>query len=447
MSQQIHITGTINPQKGEAIMRITRRAEKINLNHVVDVSTDVHKATLYFYFEIGGHEYSDECTNRTNIIEKRLRQFHEIALENGMKSLRIICEPTGQYQNKLFRTARRLGFLTCYVNAESVAKFRMVESNDMNKTDTKDPRVISTLGKLNKTIRFRLLDEEYLMLRKLHKIYDESDVALTSVRCRISKILVELFCDYSGTNDFLYSRSGQSLFNLYGCNPNRIVAAGFSTFCRRMKKAVPRIRQKTLEGLWADACSSVLNELPAGYVAILEERFGDYMEDYHRELGRKEEISRQMVDILQRLREKDPNIPPPTPQVISEKNLARLLGETGPLGDFIHWRKLLRYAGMNIRERQSGKFKGKNKISKKGRPLLRKVLMQIMLPLVRKGYMYGEVYHRKKDEEKRPGTMAMTILARQFLKKLHGWYRSGEAFDEQRFFTCKSQYVKLAKAA
>ena len=37
-------------------MRITRRAEKINLNHVVDISVDVHKETLCFYFEIGGHE-------------------------------------------------------------------------------------------------------------------------------------------------------------------------------------------------------------------------------------------------------------------------------------------------------------------------------------------------------------------------------------------------------
>ena len=35
-------------------MRITRRAEKINLNHVVDVSVDVHKETLCFFFEIGG---------------------------------------------------------------------------------------------------------------------------------------------------------------------------------------------------------------------------------------------------------------------------------------------------------------------------------------------------------------------------------------------------------
>ena len=133
--------------------------------------------------------------------------------------------------------------------------------------------------------------------------------------------------------------------------------------------------------------------------------------------------------------------------MVSEKNLARLLAETGPVHDFSHWRKLMRYGGMNIRMRQSGKYKGKNKLSKKGRPLLRKVLMQIMLPLVRKGHLYGEIYHRKKKQENRPGTMAMAIVARQFLRKFYGWYRSGQAFDWGRFFTCESRYEKLAEAA
>lgn len=141
----------------------------------------------------------------------------------------------------------------------------------MNKTDTKDPRVISSLGKLNKTIRYRLLEEEYLILRKLHKIYDETDVSLTAVRCRISKLLLELFCDYSSKQDFLYSRSGQALLQHYGCSPWRIVANGLQAFCRTMQKtAVARIRKKTLERLRKDACSSVRNELPPGYAAILE---------------------------------------------------------------------------------------------------------------------------------------------------------------------------------
>jgi transposase len=428
-------------------MKITQTVQKINLNNVVDISVDVHKDTLCFFFEIDSKEFSDTCGNRTTVIEKKLLAYHKIAVEHGRKGLRVICEPTGQFQNKLMRTARRLGFLTNYVNAESVAKFRIVESNDSNKTDKKDPRVIGTLGKLGKVVQFRMIGEEYLMLRKLHKIYDECDVAITSHRCRVSKLLVELFCDYSFEKDFLYSNSGLALVEQYGCNPYRIVEDGYSVFCKKMRKAAPRIMARTLERLWNDAESSVLNEMPPGYVEVLEEYLYDRLDDYFKVLERKNRITGQMFAILDRLRQDDPLIPPPTPNVISDKNLARLLAETGPLSDFAHWRKLMRYAGLNLKTRQSGTFQGQNKICKKGRKLLRKVLQAIALPLVRKGQLYGEVYHKKKEETKMPGNKAMTVIARHLLRKLYGWYRSGEDFDEQRFFTCKSRFEKLAKAA
>ena len=42
---------------------------------------------------------------------------------------------------------------------------------------------------------------------------------------------------------------------------------------------------------------------------------------------------------------------------------------------------------------------------------------------------------------------AMNVVARQLLRKIYGWCRSGEGFDEQRFFTCKSRYKPLAQAA
>jgi transposase len=428
-------------------MKITRTAKKINLNNIVDIAVDVHKDILNFFFEIEGREYSDDCPNRTALIEKRLLSYHDIAREHGRNGLRVICEPTGQYQNKLMRTARRLGFLTNYVNAESVAKFRVVETNDSNKTDRKDPRVINTLGKLNKVVKFRMIGEDYLMLRKLHKFYDECDAAITSHRCRISKLMVELFCDYSFKKDFLYSNSGLALVEQYGCNPYRIVEDGYDVFCRKMKKAAPRIMSRSLKRLWEDASSSVLNEMPPGYVQVLEEYLYDRLEDYFNVLERKERITEQMLAILDKLRQDDPLIPPPTPKVISDKNLARLLAETGPLSDFEHWRKLMRYAGLNLKTRQSGTFQGQNKISKKGRKLFRKVLQAIALPLVKRDRLYGEFYHKKKEETKMPGNKAMTVVARHLLRKIYGWYRSGEAFDEQRFFVCKSRYEKLAEAA
>ena len=425
-------------------MKITQTARKIKANFAMDVSVDVHKDTLNCFFETEGREYYDEFNNRNTVISKKLQAYHEVATSHGIKTLRIICEPTGQYQNKLFRTARKMGFLTCFVNTESVSKFRVIETNDNGKTDIKDPRVIRTLGQLNKTIRHRHLDNEYLVLRKLNRVYDEAQEAVISLKGRINKLLVELFCDYSFKKDFLYSKSGVALFEKFQCNPYRIVNTGHKRFSEVMKKASPRIRQESLQRLWDDAESSVLNELHDEYIETLQMHLQKLMQDYRQQAQRKESAAEKMVILLKRLREKDPNIPPATSGVINDKNLARLLGETGPIRDFANWRLLMRYAGLNIRMRQSGQYSGQNKITKKGRVLLRKILLNIALPLVKRDRIYGEYYHKKKEVDRMAGNKAMTCVTRHFLKKFYGWYKSGEAFNLDRFFTCETQYRKAA---
>ena len=128
--------------------------------------------------------------------------------------------------------------------------------------------------------------------------------------------------------------------------------------------------------------------------------------------------------------------------LISAKALALLLAETGPFSDFSSWKRIMRYAGLNIRMRQSGRYTGQFKISKKGRPLIRKVLGHIVLPLVKKGALYGEYYNRKKNIDKMPGEKAMTVVMRSFLKKFHCLYKSGQQFDSNRWFACRSQYLK-----
>lgn len=423
-------------------MKITKRAETVSLNNVVDISVDVHKDTLCYFFRIDGSEYADSSSNRTQIIEKKLQKYKEIATTSGRANLRIICEPTGQYHNKLLRSARRLGCFTSFVNAEAVAKFRIIETNDYNKTDQKDPKVILSLGRLNKLVQHRVIKDEYMVLRKLHKMYQDCDIEITRVRCKISRLLVELFCDFSFKKDFIYSTSGQALVLEYFANPYTIVQHGYQKFASTMKKRVPYIRGATLERLWDDALQSVRNCLPSAYIDVLEDHLRLLMVDFHRVMKRKRELTEKMKAILDRLRETDPFIPPPTPGFISDKNLARLLAETGPLADFVSANQLMRYAGLNLKTRQSGQYKGQDRISKKGRPLLRKVLLAIALPLVRKGQLYGEYYHRKRQLHKMPGNKAMTVVARQLLRKIYGWCRSGEAFDRERFFICQTRYER-----
>ena len=100
----------------------------------------------------------------------------------------------------------------------------------------------------------------------------------------------------------------------------------------------------------------------------------------------------------------------------------------------------MRYAGLNLRERQSGTYRGQTRLSKKGRPLLRKILGQTIFPVLRKAFLYGPYYHRKLQEGMIAAKAKVAVM-RKFLRMLHSLAHSGEDFDSERFGTCESQYA------
>ena len=423
-------------------MKTTKLPAVAQLDSILDICVDVSKAKLNVYYEIGDQGIDDEWSNTTRQIEAKLRTCQRVAEEHGLSGLRLICEPSGGYQDKLLRTARRLGHLTAYVNGEAVAKFRVVETNDNGKTDLKDPHIIKTLARIQKTLLHRQLPDQYQLLRTCGVLYDQAERGVVSVRGGLHRSLLQLFCDYSFGKDFLYTTSGRALVDKYGANPYRIVRAGKARFERAMRGRAPRIRQTTLDRLWDNASTSARHQHAAEHADLLELQVRQLWEEFLLHEQRKIDLGDRLVVMLQQLRQVDPAVPEPTPGVINAKNLARLIGETGPLGDFTSWRGLLRYAGLNIRMRQSGIYRGQYRITKKGRPLLRKILSQVVLPLVRRKCLYGEYYHGKRVAM--PGQKAMVAVMRHFLRKLHGWYRSARAFDHQRYFTDASQMQRLA---
>lgn len=408
------------------------------------VAFDVGKDKLDAYCEYGQHCFQDSFANNTLKIEQKLITFAGIAESTGYDGLRIIAEPTGIYHLKLFRTARRFGHQTALVNPESVHKFKVVESNDAGKTDDKDPRVINLLAKYGKTLIDRNIRGEYLLLRQLNAMVIDEEKAYVSTRCKIHRVLAELFCDYSFGKDYLYTKTGQIFMKKYSANPYRIVYRGYQAFYQRMKSAAPRIRESTLQRLWRDAKCSVRHRMAADYIQVLEARLNYLWEELLLRKHRMAEIKDAMISTTTELRFKDPQIPLPIKGVVTAFRIAQLLAETGPLNDFDSIEQLMRYAGLNIRERKSGYYRGNNKISKKGRSNLRRVLGYIVLPLVKKKSLYGKVYHAKKDSGM-VGNKAMVAMMRKFLRMFYGWYKSGLPFDRNRVFTDEINYVHITQ--
>jgi len=96
--------------------------------------------------------------------------------------------------------------------------------------------------------------------------------------------------------------------------------------------------------------------------------------------------------------------------------LATLEGKT-----FAHRDQLTAFVGLDIRVRQSGTYRGRGKLSKRGDGYLRKVLHQIAWGLKRYDPYYQALYARLRAE-KRHYTECLVIIARKFLRRLHATY-------------------------
>lgn len=432
-------------------MKVSEKVIEINANHILNIGIDVASRKLDVYFECPlklnrQQVYRDLIPNRSKSIAEALINYRTLAEEKGYRNIRIVCEPTGPYSINLLSVAQSLNCLTAYANPESVHKSKVIETNESGKTDPIDAEVINSLALRNKTLIHRTYSKEYASLRVLNSHYEDLDKSYCSARNQVHSTLKHLFPDCSLTSDSLYSKSGQALFECYGFNPWRITDKNFAHFSNKMKSKVKGIRRTTIQKVWDDAVATC--EYNSSDVASsLEACLKDHYEDFLCSKDRKDRLKKQMTAILKEIRIEDENIPKSKTNFVSEFHIARLLAETGPLSDFKTQNELLNYVGMNLRERQSGNFRGRTKISKKGRALARKVLSLIILPLIKREALYGPAYHQSKDLKGKPGTLLMTNYMRKFLKSFLGIYKSESAFDENRLFIDAGGYNKLFKSA
>lgn len=93
------------------------------------------------------------------------------------------------------------------------------------------------------------------------------------------------------------------------------------------------------------------------------------------------------------------------------------------LGDktFIDRDQLVAFVGLDVRVRQSGKWIGRQVLSKRGSPYLRKVLFQIGWSLYMNNDEYHAVYMRMRERGKNHKTCIIAV-ARKFLRFLFAFY-------------------------
>jgi len=436
-------------------MKSTFRIERVNPEKELLVAVDVSKDHLSYRAEVpvegsgrGDGRVVEQVWGR---IRNRSRQTGRLfaamrarGQEAGYEQLRVLCEPTGGYEQKVLRLARQQGLLTSYVNGESVHKAKVIDHNDTGKSDQLDPGVMLTLGRLGKVQTNRVLPPLYEQLRLLNRLYSAEDKAYVRTKCTLNYAIRRLFCDLSCKSKFYYSDAGGGLMQRYRFNPYRILRSGQKRFSNAIRRHSRSLATRTLQQLWDDAVSSNRHIMSSQEQAVWEQQVQYAWEEYLLHEKRREQLHGSMEQIYRQLLERNELVPRSRRGFISEFRIARILAETGPLSDFRNPQAIIKYAGLNLCQRQSGKWKGKIKISHKGNAQLRDALGEAAFGMVRSNRCYGPYYHRKTKQENMPGTRAMVAVARKLLLAFWTMGIKQVAFDQKRLLNSESQLRKAA---
>jgi transposase len=116
---------------------------------------------------------------------------------------------------------------------------------------------------------------------------------------------------------------------------------------------------------------------------------------------------------------------------LSPAGAAAILAETGDPRRFATARALVKHAGLAPREKLSGAFTGRTRLTGQGRPGLRLAAWRAVWGAQRANPVYGARYQHltSREQNKLTPTQAQTVIAAAILRHLHAVITSGQAWD------------------
>lgn len=111
--------------------------------------------------------------------------------------------------------------------------------------------------------------------------------------------------------------------------------------------------------------------------------------------------------------------------------IAGFIAEVGDIRRFKSPKQIQKYAGLELVENSSGKHKGKSRISKRGRRKLRKVLYQVMIPLLARNKEFREIYDYYVTRVKNPlkRRQAMVAVSCKLIRVFYAILTKGVEYD------------------
>ena len=357
------------------------------------------------------------------------------AAAKGWSGVTIACEPTGHRWRVLGQLAADRSMPFVCVQPMQTSWARRSEDLTVDKTDEKDAALIARLTAQLRCYEPEPVDETWGRLRHLGTRREQ---LVTETASQVQQIRDLLECVWPAVLDAAQQpfRSTTWIAALTvvverdGGDLTRTRRLGWSRFEQAVRRAITkqgghkpclRIARRAFAAL----------DHPAGVSAHRAgalERVALLLQDWQHAHTRLADTEARMLAVLDELAL--------TELVTSITGLsaigaAAILAQTGDPRRFATARALVKHAGLAPREKVSGSFVGRTKLTGQGRPALRLAAWRAVWGAQRANPVYAARYAHltSREHNKLRPTQAQTVIAAAILRHLHAVITTGRSWD------------------
>jgi transposase len=357
-------------------------------------------------------------------LEQRIR----FSLEKGQgKSVIVGIESTGHYWKPFVYHFDKLPDIRLVqVNPAHVKKAKEIYDSSPGKTDLKDPAVIAMLIQMGRFQELRLPKGEYASLRVYARQREQKVTELGVQRNILHSLVDPIFPEYGSV--FLKLESKTSLYVLdHYPTPALIVNLGIKRLTTVLKKVSRgQLRKDRAQELFRAASLSI--GVREGVDAVIFS-IRSTIENIKRLQEKITEIEKLMTASLHKISYAEHLL---SIHGIGPVTLSTILGEIGDITQYRRAEEIIKLAGLNLYEISSGKHRGRRRITKRGRPLLRKTLFFAALRMVKTKGIFRQDYLRLTEGNKMQKTKALIALSRKLLRVIFALCRDNVSYGSTK---------------
>jgi transposase len=345
-------------------------------------------------------------------------------------------ESTGPYGEPMVHYLMKKPVMLVQVNPMHTKRIKEISDNSPLKTDDKDPRVIADIIKLGRALSIVIPEGDAAYLRRLNNSRERHIRERTALLNQLQQLVFLLFPEFKKVFKNIKCMTPLYLLKNYP-TPKAISVLDKDTLGEEMrKKSRGKFKEQHAERLISFAKNTV---------GIKEGVLGLSMDIQHI-LIQLEMLNTLIAEIESEMETSLGRIPYSS-KLLSIKGLgvvsvAGIIGEVGDFKKFQTRAEIMKLAGLDLYEISSGKWKGRRKISKRGRSMLRKILYYAAIQTIRNNGILHDYYTRL-TERGMKRMMALVAVSRKLLGIIYAIVRDDSEYIVN-FESIKRQVIKKA---